>query len=225
MADGRGPKSWGAGLSATASPELVAAGASVRRLVDALLRVDGSAETLGAARETLEALAERVEGVACGGDTLRLGREDEPPDARPYYIDGVLLPAHHPLAALPEIGTEDGVTRGRVRFGVVFEGPPGCVHGGLVASFFDQILGYHTLELGLPAMTASLSVQYRRPTPLFRDLAFEVRIDGADGRKLDVVGELRDLEADTVTAEAAGLFVLPGSATTDLLRGLVRHRD
>lgn len=212
------------GLGALAPVELCELGASVRALVDAMLRMDDVPELLADARRRVDALARELSAVACRGDDLRLGREGEPADARPYYVDGVLLPVYHPLAADPEITTEDGVTRGRVRFGVAFEGPPGCVHGGHVASFFDQILGYHTLELGLPAMTARLSVQYRRPTPLFRELGFEVRIERVDGRKIDVESALVDAADGTVHAEAAGLFVLPGSAATEALHGLVRHR-
>lgn len=210
------------GLGAVAPRELAELGASVRDVVDAMLRIDDAKEELVLARERLDEVARLLSGVAHKSDALRLGRAEDPEDARPYYVDGVLLPAHHPLAASPRIATEDGVTRGRVRFGVVFEGPPGCVHGGHVASFFDQILGYHTLELGLPAMTASLSLQYRKPTPLFRALDFEVRIAAAEGRKLNVVGELRDAEEGTVFIDATGLFILPSSAATDALHGLVR---
>ncbi len=197
------------GLGRAASPELVALGVSVRSVVDAMLRIDDAPAELDRARAQLDAVAERLAISARESDVLRLGRDDEPEDARPYFIDGVMLPPYHPLAADFEIQTEDGITTGSVSFGVVFEGPPGCVHGGHVAAFFDQILGYHTLELGLPAMTASLSVQYRRPTPLFTRLRFDVRILEAKDRKIIVLGALRD--GDEVVAEADGLFVLPSS--------------
>jgi len=192
--------------------------------VDAMLRIGHDADELVAAREQLDRIAGDLAHVASGGEALRLGRGDEPEDARPYYVDGVMLPTHHPLASDHSIETDDGITRGRVCFGVVFEGPPGCVHGGHVASFFDQILGHHTLELGLPAMTASLTLQYRRPTPLFRDLAFEVRIEQVEGRKIDVQGELRDALTEAVYVEGDGLFILPSGAATEALHGLVRHR-
>lgn len=200
------------GLGATASRELVELGASVRSLVDAMLRIDDASSDLDEARVQLDRITERLAVSARQGDSLRLGHEDEPEDARPYLIDGVMLPSYHPLAADFEIQTEDAVTTGSVRFGVVFEGPPGCVHGGHVAGFFDQILGYHNLALGLPAMTASLRVDYRRPTPLFTRLRFEARIREEKGRKIFVCGALRD--GDVVFAEAEGLFVLPGAGTT-----------
>lgn len=208
------------GLGDTASRELVELGRSVRALTDAMLRIDGAPGELVWAREQLDAVTARLAQSARRHDTLRLGREGEPEDARPYYVDGVMLPAYHPLAADFEIATDDGVTAGTVRFGVVFEGPPGCVHGGQVACFFDQILGYHNLELGLPAMTASLRVQYRKPTPLFERLDFDVRIREVDGRKIVVAGALRS-DGETV-AEADGLFVLPSAGISAQLASLVR---
>jgi acyl-CoA thioesterase FadM len=69
-------------------------------------------------------------------------------------------------------------------------------------------------------MTASLTLHYRRPTPLFTRLVFEARIREVDGRKIYVTGELRDDEQTFVDAE--GLFVLPSNATSDELRGIVR---
>ena len=207
-------------LGATASRELVDLGTSVRALTDAMLRIDDATGELSWAREQLDAVAARLAASAHQDDALRLGRDGEPDDARPYYVDGVMLPAFHPLASDFEIATNDGVTTGAATFGVVFEGPPGCVHGGHVACFFDQILGHHNLELGLPAMTASLSVQYRRPTPLFERLCFEVRIREVDGRKIVVAGSLRT-DSETV-AEASGLFVLPSSGLSEQLATLVR---
>lgn len=196
-----------AGFGAVAPRELVELAASVRELVDRMLRVEGAAEELAWARTQLDAVIRRLEPHVRPEGAPRLGQGSWAEGARPYYIDGVMLPAHHPQAPDYEIRTEAGETRGSVRFGVVFEGPPGCVHGGHVASFFDQILGYHNLELGIPAMTASLTVRYRKPTPLFRRLRFEVRIAERKGRKVLTVGSLFD--ADRLVAEGEGLFVLP----------------
>jgi hypothetical protein len=71
---------------------------------------------------------------------------------------------------------------GTVAFPVVYEGPPGLVHGGFLALFFDAVVQHHNCELGLAGKTTSLAVRYRRPTPLFTELAFEVERSVADGR-------------------------------------------
>jgi acyl-coenzyme A thioesterase PaaI-like protein len=205
------------GIGEVAPRELVELAGSVRTLVDRMLRIRGAQGELARAREEIDAVARHLEPLARPEGPPRLGRGSWAEGARPYYVEGVMLPRHHPQAADFEIATADGVTRGTVRFGVVFEGPPGCVHGGHVACFFDQILGHHNLELGLPAMTVNLSVRYRKPTPLFTRLDFEVRIQSSEGRKVVTVGTLR--EGERVFAEAEGLFVLPDVRRTGLLPG------
>ena len=89
------------------------------------------------------------------------------------------------------------------------------MHGGFVSHFFDQILGQHNLWAGIPAMTASLTIRYRRGTPILRDLGFEVTHSLA----ADAEGVLRKvttrsaLVAEGVTfSEAEGLFVVPKAA-------------
>ncbi len=54
---------------------------------------------------------------------------------------------------------------GRVSFPVVFEGPPGLVHGGFLAVFFDCVIQHQSCATGLSGKTRSLTVTFRRPTP------------------------------------------------------------
>jgi len=92
-----------------------------------------------------------------------------------------------------------------VRFGSAYEGPPGSVHGGFLAAMFDELLGMTQSLSGQPGMTGTLTVRYRRPTPLHHDLRFEGTLDRVDGRKIFTTG--RCFDGDTLTAEAEGLFV------------------
>ena len=55
--------------------------------------------------------------------------------------------------------------------------------------------------------TARLTVHYRRPTPLFRDLTLRAAVDRVEGRRIMSRAELWD--GDTLTAQADGLFVRP----------------
>ena len=65
----------------------------------------------------------------------------------------------------------DGSTgRGTVEFPVCYEGPPGIVHGGFLAVFFDCVLQQLNCDLGLAGKTAELSLRFRRPTPLLTPL-------------------------------------------------------
>lgn len=93
---------------------------------------------------------------------------------------------------------------GEVTFGPAYEGPPGHVHGGLVAAMFDELLGFTQLS---PGFTAYLKVDYRRPTPLDRRLDLEAWIDSVDGRKRLVRGTC-SLDG-VLLSEAEGLFIAP----------------
>lgn len=193
-------------------PELAALAEAVRGLTEQMLRVPGLPEDVredgDALRARIDAFTERLRPFAPGDAIPRMGRL--PVETRPYYVRGVMMGEHHPLRPEVEIVHEAGVTRGRVHFGVTFEGPPGCVHGGFVAHFFDQILGQHNLAARIPAMTGTLSVRYRRGTPILRDLAFEVRHEAEGERKVRTYGALT---ADgEVFSEGEGLFVIPRRA-------------
>lgn len=126
-------------------------------------------------------------------------------DIKPFFDHSPLIGLANPLA--PPIAIELGadVVTGRVTFGSVYEGPPGCVHGGFVAAAFDEVLGSAQTFSGAPGMTARLTVNYRKPTPLHAPLVIEGRFDRREGRKVFTSGRI--LANGQVTAEAEGLFV------------------
>ena len=68
-------------------------------------------------------------------------------------------------------GSSDSIVVGHATFTSAYEGPPGCVHGGFIAAYFDEVLGMAQSLSGNPGMTVNLTVDYRSPTPL---LSFEV---------------------------------------------------
>ena len=112
------------------------------------------------------------------------------------------------------------MTHGRVRFGAAYEGPPGHVHGGMVAAMFDELLGRAQQSAGF---TGRLTITYRRPTPLHRELDLIGWFDRVDGRKRWMKGECR-LDGELLT-EAEGLFIAPrtGSGHDALTESLRRN--
>ena len=56
-------------------------------------------------------------------------------------------------------------------------------------------------------MTGRLTVHYRRPTPLFRDLRFRAWVDASRDGAIMSRGEV--WADDVLTAEAEGIFVQP----------------
>jgi hypothetical protein len=93
---------------------------------------------------------------------------------------------------------------GTVVFGPAYEGPPGHCHGGFIAAMFDELLGFVQLA---PGFTAWLKVQYRKPTPLNRELQLRGWIESVEGRKRMIRGTCH-LDGVLLT-EAEGLFIAP----------------
>lgn len=96
------------------------------------------------------------------------------------------------------------------------EGPPGYIHGGIIATLLDEAMGKLNLPLGVVAMTRHMEVDYLRPSPLYTSLTLVGTHIRRDGRKLYHRAELMHPDG-TVLARAKGLFLvihLPLSRTT-----------
>jgi len=103
--------------------------------------------------------------------------------------------------------SEDGRAWSSFHLGALYEGPPGCVHGGVLALVLDQLLGEAGAAGGAPGMTGTLTLRYEQNTPL-GDCSAEAWIDRVEGVKTFVVGELRRADGET-TVRAEGIFILP----------------
>lgn len=124
---------------------------------------------------------------------------------RGFFDWSPLTGAANPLAPPIYLSVEGNAVVGRVRFGLAYEGPPGCVHGGCVAAAFDEVLGVTQSLSGHVGLTGTLSIRYIRPTPLFVQLRFDGRLESVSGRKVLTSAELT--AGGEVTAEATGLFI------------------
>jgi uncharacterized protein (TIGR00369 family) len=98
-----------------------------------------------------------------------------------------------------------------------FQGYPGVLHGGIIASLLDEVggrvvmIGDHNHFM----MTAKMEIKYRRPTPLGQALSVYGRLVKQRGRLALAHAELR-LPDGTVTAEAElTLADLPVEAVAD----------
>lgn len=99
---------------------------------------------------------------------------------------------------------EDRV-HGTVTFDGRHVGAPGFVHGGALAAVMDDMLGNVLMVLDRPAVTASMTIDYRGPALLGRVLRIEAWCEKIDGRKLHMRGEIHD--GATLIAEGRGLFL------------------
>jgi acyl-coenzyme A thioesterase PaaI-like protein len=96
-----------------------------------------------------------------------------------------------------------------IEFHPRFEGGPGLAHGGAIAAFFDDLIGFVSMAHQRPAVTAKLEVNYLRPIPLGVTIRGEAWLAGDDGRKLyaEAVGFG---PGGVVHVEVAGLFIEVG---------------
>jgi hypothetical protein len=169
-------------------PQSLALAPLLRRvggLVQALEHDDPAVAALIEGLRTAEtALAARVPA-----DPLpRLG-DDAPADRRPYVDHSRDIGAYNPCFPDYEIAVDGCRASGTVTFPVVFEGPPGVVHGGVLATFFDCVVQHHNCDVGVAGKTTSLLVEYHRPTPLAMPLRFEIDRD-TDARRITSRAEL-----------------------------------
>lgn len=183
-------------------------GDSMREIVERLVATQAPDQDLEAMAVELEAVAEKLRGFQHGrsyegfSEIANAGGEGPTPGHVDY---SPILGRSNPLAPPVRLRLEDRLVVGEVRFGSAYEGPPGSVHGGVVAAAFDEVLGATQAMSGRPGMTGTLTVRYRSPTPLHTDLRFEARLDRIEGRKLFCSSRL--LAGDTLCAEAEGVFI------------------
>jgi hypothetical protein len=99
---------------------------------------------------------------------------------------------------------------GLITLGSAHEGAPGRSHGGIVSALFDDVYGFVLTILGQPAFTGTLTIRYELGVPIHVPLECRVRLDGRDGRKLLMSGELTGVDEDgspTVYTRSTATFV------------------
>jgi acyl-coenzyme A thioesterase PaaI-like protein len=190
-----------------ATPERSRLAEAVRRAIDVVMTVDdASVEQLVAATASIEAATAVLAGPrAVSTEGLRRTTRDR--NHGDYLPRSPIVGESSPLA--PPIAWEWDPPRilGRVVFGAAYEGPPNYVHGGIIALAFDEMLGMANIASGHPGMTGTLTVRYRRPTPLYREVSFEAWLVKVEGRRISTRGTLSS--DDGLCAECDGLFVQP----------------
>jgi hypothetical protein len=155
--------------------------ARLRRVTSLLLACEADEPVVAQLIDELErleaALAKRVPA-----DTVpRIGSMVDG-DGRVYLDHARYIGAYDPCFPEYDIALEGEHAAGTVSFPIAYEGPPGVVHGGFLAVFFDCAVQHHNCDVGVAGKTTSLDIHYRRPAPLLRTLAFTIDRVAADSR-------------------------------------------
>ncbi len=171
---------------------------ALRRVTNLLLAAEDDEPAVDALIADLEraeaALRDRVPASAVPrvGDAVGA-------DARVYVDHARDIGAFNPCFPEYEIAVDGDRATGTVTFPIAYEGPPGLVHGGLLALFFDCVVQHHSCDVGVAGKTTSLAVRYRRPTPLATTLSFTIDRTVDDDR---IRSQARLLLGDAVLCEA-----------------------
>lgn len=176
--------------------------ASVRRLIDATIRTEVPPEVVASAAAKIDSVTSELSAALMPGSFGERTVDDGQPVAAGNAVIGIRNPSAPPLVIHHN---EDGSVWTEFTLGAAYEGPPGHVHGGVIALILDHVLGAPTHKPGRPAYTGTLTMRYHRATRLRRPLRSEARIESVDGLKKFVVGHISDADGPTVTAE--GVFI------------------
>ena len=95
----------------------------------------------------------------------------------------------------------------------MFQGPPGRVHGGVLAVVIDELMGTVNRMVGQRAFTARLEIDFRAPAPIETELTFRAWLHDQAGRKVTMRADGR--AHGGVFVEAEGLFVIPRPEAVD----------
>ena len=178
----------------------------LRELADATIRTTVDDEQVRLAKADLESALRRLRQAEVPGPAgVHYNAE-----GRSWAWGNAVIGPRNPVALpLKVIQEPDGLCWADAILPHSYEGPPGLAHGGIAALLLDHIMGVTASASKRVTFTGTLSLRYRRGTPLGH-VRLESRITSEEERKVYV--EAAILDADGPTVEATGIFIIPSWA-------------
>ena len=99
--------------------------------------------------------------------------------------------------------------RGKFVLGARYGGGAGFAHGGIIAVLLDEAMGKISKLTDERAVTAELSIEYKKPVTLHDEIVVESWQESETGRNRFRIGEIRDT-AGNLLARGRGRFVVVG---------------
>jgi hypothetical protein len=153
--------------------QTVAAAAAIRRLTDLILSLEHPHPTVDAMLSQFAEWEADLAGAVPPDSAPRMHSDGA--SKRIYLAHAFDIGAFNPCFPEYRFDHLDAEhAAGTVTFPLAFEGPPGLVHGGFLAVFFDCVTQHHNCAAALSGRTRALTVTYRRPTPVHTELRFDI---------------------------------------------------
>jgi hypothetical protein len=193
--------------------ELLRVLGGLRGAIEASVSLSAPLDELRSLADQAHALARSLEARSGQKPIARYGQVLDASDPNAMIAYSPITGPYNPLAPPVELSVDAGETGehphvvGAIAFGEAYEGPPACVHGSIIASVYDQLLALAAIAAECAGPTATLTVHFRKMTPLRTPLRFEAWVDRIDGRKAFVRGTCRARDGGELLSESEGLFV------------------
>jgi acyl-coenzyme A thioesterase PaaI-like protein len=196
------PPETASGDDWSAQRELASA---LRELIARCVETRADAGLLQNVTASVRALTERLKSAPYlpAQDAFRTGTYLAEPLR--FVDQGAMLGRCNPISGPLALRREGERVVGDITLGPAHGGAPGLVHGGVVATLLDEVLGHAAISTGVSVVTATLNVRYHAPTPLGVPLRCEGYIAEHSGRRYKLKGQI--LAGTTRTASAEGIFV------------------
>ncbi len=90
-----------------------------------------------------------------------------------------------------------------------WQGFDGMLHGGMQSTILDDLMSNHLFRVEhVWAVTAELTVRFRRPVPIGSELLFTSRVVRQRGKLWELAGECTDFAGDSgILSTATGRFM------------------
>lgn len=184
-------------------------GRSIQNIMNKLIRLDASVDEINQYAEQLEQLEtalekhDRIDQMSIFKKLVN--QEGEAEDILNITDYDILTGLSTPVSLPLKTWIEGDKIKGSANVGIQYQGPPGRVHGGIIAATFDVLLAGTQNLANIQGFTGTLSVKYLGATPINTDLELEAEVVKIEGRKLFNRGRI--LVNGEVTAEAEGIWI------------------
>ena len=129
----------------------------------------------------------------------------EPKEANRCFGCGAANPAGMKLTF--ELDLDARRTRGSFALGANYAGGGGFAHGGIIGVVLDEAMGKLSKINDEKAVTAEMTVEYRKPVPVDQPIVVEGWQEEEKGRNRFRIAEIRDPQGNLL-ARGKGRFVV-----------------